>query len=434
MINPLATELNELFASASPHVLEMLSTMGKALFFPKGILTQTAEANTSATCYNATVGMARQLDQVMHLPSVMNQINGLEPNQALSYAPSPGDPQLRLEWQKSLLEKNPSLAGKIISKPLVTCGITHGLSLIADMFVEKNDAVLLPDMSWGNYNMIFGVRREACMKRYQLFSSEGKFDNHSFGLHCQRLASTGKIVVILNFPNNPTGYTVSESEAEKIIQTLTSVAESGCNTIVVCDDAYFGLFYGDNVMRESIFARLVSCHPRLLAVKLDGATKEDFVWGLRVGFLTFAIAEGSQIVYEALEKKTGGCIRSTVSNVSRLSQSILLTAMRSSAYCGEKRQNSAILQQRFEKTKTVLAQRKFATAWSPYPFNSGYFLCLQLIGLDAETYRCRLLETQGIGVIATSNTDIRVTFASLEIGDIEDCFQRMLICAQEMQG
>ena len=29
------------------------------------------------------------------------------------------------------------------------------------MFVERDDVVLLPDMYWGNYNMIFGVRRGA---------------------------------------------------------------------------------------------------------------------------------------------------------------------------------------------------------------------------------------------------------------------------------
>ena len=32
---------------------------------------------------------------------------------------------------------------------------------------------------------------------------------------------------------------------------------------------------------------LVDLHPNVLGIKLDGATKEDYVWGFRVGFITF---------------------------------------------------------------------------------------------------------------------------------------------------
>ena len=53
------------------------------------------------------------------------------------------------------------------------------------------------------------------------------------------------------------------------------------------DDAYFGLFYEETALKESIFTRLMDRHSNLLAVKLDGATKENFVWGLRVGFVTY---------------------------------------------------------------------------------------------------------------------------------------------------
>ena len=68
---------------------------------------------------------------------------------------------------------------------------------------------------------------------------------------------------------------------------LREAAEDGRNLIVVTDDAYFGLFYGEDVAQESLFARLAGCHERLLAVKVDGPTKEEFVWGFRTGMLTF---------------------------------------------------------------------------------------------------------------------------------------------------
>ena len=65
------------------------------------------------------------------------------------------------------------------------------------------------------------------------------------------------------------------------------MAEAGCNVVAIADDAYFGLFYEDS-LKESLFGKLANLHPRILAIKLDGATKEEFVWGFRTGFITFA--------------------------------------------------------------------------------------------------------------------------------------------------
>ena len=113
--------------------------------------------------------------------------------------------------------------------------------------------------------------------------------------------------------------------------------------MAVCDDAYFGLFFDDEVMKESLFTRLADAHPRILAIKLDGASKEDFAWGLRLAFMTYGIA-GGQGAYEALEKKTGGCIRGTISNSPNVSQELLLRAMSDPDYGAQKAEKFAVLQ------------------------------------------------------------------------------------------
>lgn len=177
-----------------------------------------------------------------------------------------------------------------------------------------------------------------------------------------------------------------------------------------------------------MFARLAGAHPRLLPVKLDGATKEDFAWGLRTAFLTFA-APGGAPVHDALVRKAAGCIRGTVSNCARPSQAALLRAMNDPAYAAEKRARFEVLRGRAAKVKEALQDPRYASVWTPYPFNSGYFMCLRLHGLDAEAYRLRLLEQQGIGIIATSPADIRVAFSCIEEEDIRDLFERMYDCA-----
>jgi aspartate/methionine/tyrosine aminotransferase len=431
MTTALANELNRAIQKDAPDVFQMLSGLGRELYFPKGILTQSAEAKQKAGRYNATIGIAKENGVAMHLPCVMRQLGSLPPDEALPYAPSPGLPALRAKWRDHVLAANPSLAGQPISLPVVTCGVTHGLSLVADLFADAGDTVLIPDQVWGNYNMVFRVRRDARMVKYPFFAPSGGLDTRGFASVVEAESARGKLVVLLNFPNNPTGYSPTEAEALALCDTLIAAANRGCRLVVVCDDAYFGLYYAPEVMRESLFARLAGKHPRLLPIKLDGATKEVFVWGLRVAFITFA-APGGAPVHEAIEKKVAGCIRGTISNVSQASQSILVRAMNDPAYAQEKQARFEVLRARAARVKQVLADDRYASAWTPYPFNSGYFMCLRLRDLNAEAYRLRLLDRCGIGVIATAPTDIRVAFSCIEEKDVADLFERMFQCAREM--
>jgi len=430
-MNPLAAELNQIIGQHAPAVMRVLSDLGKELYFPKGILTQTAEAKQKATRYDATIGEARELRHAMGLSAIMRHFSDLSPDQVLPYAPSAGRADLRAAWREEIKEKNPSLGDTPISLPVVTSGITHGLSTVADMFVGAGDLVLLPDQLWGNYLLIFAVKRGARVGRYPLLDLDNGFDIEGFRRVLAENAGLGKVLVLFNFPNNPTGYSVTPAEADAIRDTLVEVAEGGCDVVAVCDDAYFGLFYDEEVMKESLFTRLAAAHPNILAIKLDGASKEDFAWGLRVAFITYGIAGGTQ-VYEALEKKTGGCIRGTISNSPNVSQELVLRAMADPDYRAQKAEKFAVLQRRAAKVREVLAEPRFAAAWRLYPFNAGYFLCLRLNQLNAEAYRVRLLNQYGVGVISTSDTDIRVALSCVDEADIGDLFDIMLACALEM--
>lgn len=432
VLNPLAQALNQTIEEHAPAVMRMLSRLGKQLYFPKGILTQTAEAKEKATRFDATIGEARELRRSMGLSSITRHFADLNPDDALPYASSYGRADLRSAWLAEVREKNPSLRDIPVSLPVVTAGITHGLSTVADLFVDEGDVLLLPDQLWGNYRMIFGVKRGARVETYPLLDLEDGFAVEGLRAALRAHVGAEKLLVLFNFPNNPTGYSVTVAEAESIRTLLVDTAEGGCDVVAICDDAYFGLFYDDHVLKESLFTRLASAHPRLLAIKLDGASKEDYAWGLRVAFMTYAIAGGAG-AYEALEKKTGGCIRGTISNAPNLSQALVLRAMSDSGYRAQKAEKFAVLAGRATKVRELLAQPRFAQAWKLYPFNSGYFFTVRLEGLDAEQYRVKLLDDYQVGVIATSDTDIRVALSCVDEGELEDLLEAMLACALEMK-
>ena len=436
-MNPIAIDLNQTIENGNPRLLEMLSAVGRQLFFPKGILTQSAEAKEKAHRYNATAGIAKEKGRTMGLNSVMNLIQGLTPDESLTYAPSFGIPQLRKLWQDSLKEKNPSLRDQAISLPVVSCGITHGISVFADLWVDPADAVILPEPMWGNYNMIFGVRKGAAIAQYPVFTDDGRFNLDAFAACLRKEAARHeKVVVMLNFPHNPSGYTVTRSEADEIARILNEIADGGTNVIAATDDSYFGLFYEEDTLKESMFALLCGIHPRLLAVKLDGCTKENFAWGLRVGFITYGaqMPTGAAAVYDALEKKTAGCVRGSVSNASHLSQSILLKSMTSRNYGAEKAEKFQILKNRALRIKQILSDPKFTDAWQPYPFNSGYFMCVKLKTVDAEQLRRHLLDRYGVGLISIGQRNLRVAFSCVEEEDLPELFDTMYQGVTDLGG
>lgn len=420
-MKPIAEQLNNVLKSENQHVLDMLSQLGKELFYPKGILSQSAEARQSAHKFNATIGMATENGEMMHLDLIQKTLSDYEPKDLYPYAPPAGKPELRSEWRKKIIRDNPSLRDKTFGTPIVTNALTHGMSIAADLFVDHQDPVIVPDKYWGNYNFIFELRRGGRLNTFPLFNDQETFNVEGLREAVFAQKDHGKAVVVLNFPNNPTGYTPHEEEAEKIVSVLLEAAEAGMNIVAVTDDAYFKLFFEDSI-KESLFSRLANLHPRILAVKVDGATKEEFVWGFRVGFITFAST--SSKVVDALEQKATGLIRGTISSASHPSQTFVLKALQSPEFAEQQDEKCNIMKKRANKVKDVLNNNeKYRQLWSYYPFNSGYFMCLKLKEVNAEEARKHLLDKYGVGVVAINATDLRVAFSCVEEEDIEELFE-----------
>jgi aspartate/methionine/tyrosine aminotransferase len=436
-LNPLARALEERLEAAAPEVLALLSQLGRRLFFPRGILTQTAEARQRAKRFNATIGIATQGGKPMFLPSVQRHLLGIEPADAVDYAPPAGRQSLRERWREKLLAENPSLAGKRLSLPITTAGITHGLSLVGDLFVDPGDVVVLPDKFWDNYALTFEVRLGARLETFPFYAGGG-FDVEGFARALEEQGRRReKLVALLNFPNNPTGYMPTAAEGQALALALVRQAQRGTRLVAVFDDAYTGLFYhlGGPSMTESPFGAAVNRHPNLLAVRLDGATKELFAWGLRCGFLTFGPgrAETADVVAEVLETKVRGAIRSSISNVSQLSQSLVESALGSPSLEAERKEKLELLRERAERTHRAAARPRFRESFEPYPFNSGYFMCVRVQGLQAEPVRRQLLE-RGIGLIAAGGSDLRIAFSCLEQDEIEPLFEAIHEVVQELRA
>jgi len=424
IFNPQAEELNTIIKACSPTVYELLSGRGKAIYFPsKGILAQGMAARDKKI--NATIGTAYEDDGKPMVLTSMSSLIEIDTKDVFPYAPSDGLKPLRNKWQELIRIKNPSLGTQEISLPVVTCGVTNGLSITGYMFTDEGDDIIVADLYWENYDLVYTNAYGAELKFFNFFKNKS-FDIDSFR-KTVNTSPKGKKIVLLNFPNNPSGYTPTIEAGKEIINVLKEAAEDGNKLIVILDDSYFGLVFEDSMFTESLFAQLASSHDNLLAIKVDGITKEEYAWGLRVGFITYGIKNGIMELYNALEGKTAGAIRGNISNSCHPSQSLFLNALKSDTYNQEKEKNKEKIRERYLKVKDVLqTHEEYKEYFEELPFNSGYFMCVRLKNLNPEIVWQLLLDKYDTGLICYGDKGLfRIAFASTPTEKIEKLFNNI---------
>ncbi|MFA6689729.1 MAG: aminotransferase class I/II-fold pyridoxal phosphate-dependent enzyme, partial [Sphaerochaetaceae bacterium] len=211
---------------------------------------------------------------------------------------------------------------------------------------------------------------------------------------------------------------------------LIQKADDGKKLLVFTDDAYFGLFFEPDVCTHSLFSKLCNAHENILAVKGDAATKEEMVWGFRIGFITYGSKNLTEDQYAALEKKTMGAIRGVVSSCDKPGQSILLRAMQDGSYHADKAKGIATIGKRYAALKQELAKHAGDTALMPLPFNSGYFMSF-VCSVDAEELRLRLLDKYQTGTISIQGKYLRLAFSSIDLENIPALIDTVYKAAHE---
>jgi aspartate/methionine/tyrosine aminotransferase len=329
-------------------------------------------------------------------------IQGLSLESTFLYPPQGGHLALREAWRTRVAPRSSGPVGL----PIVTAGITHGLSAVADLFAGPHADVVLPNPMWGNYPHLFWTRRGAHPVEVALSTPTG--------LDIQALqdclsARTRPTLLVLNFPSNPGGWMPTADEADGI---RAAIEAAPVPVVVLCDDAYQDMVWEPDALRGSLFHRLSDLSPdKALVVKVDGATKELFFFGGRVAFVTFA-AEGQ--LGDALTEKVKAILRATTSATVALSQTLVLEALRSPTLDAEVASLMTMLEARYRRLKNGLMEAGLET----WPYNSAFF-ALVGVGRDPEQVRQELL-AESVGVIAIPTAGaVRVSYASVAEDDID---------------
>lgn len=403
-----AEELNATLRHLHPAAAHNLSTVGASLFYPLGIPAQSAEARGCAI--DATIGQVTDgHGHAMALPAVAQAIADLEVSQATLYAPQGGRLDLRRAWQAHIQADAPSGPGPL-TLPVATSGLTHGLCLVAALFARPGGTLLLPDPCWGNYVATFQRLFGASPRTWRLLRDRPE-PGRALDLDAFRAALAGLTepsTLLLNFPSNPLGYSPTADEASALVR---AIEDSPVPLVVVCDDAYQGMVWEPDARGASLFHDLARLDPaQVLAVKIDGATKELFYFGGRVGFISFG-AEGEAAA--VLEDKARAAARATISSACATSQAVLAQALTAPDLAAQQQVVRDRLAGRYRTLKAELNQAGVRSL----PFNGGMFAMVPVSG-DPEALRKQLL-VESVGVVSLPESgSLRLSYGSVARAEI----------------
>ena len=248
--------------------------------------------------------------------------------------------------------------------------------------------------------------------------------------------------MLLNFPNNPTGYMPTPAEGEAIVDALAragaSAARSSWSSL---DDAYFGLFYHLGAPLDDGVALRAAREPPSEPARGEARRRDQ--GALRLGPALRLHHLRPRRRAETAPRRCARCstrrraARSAarISNSPQLSQTLVEKALATPSIArraqGEAPRCCARAPRRSTRSRT---RPRFRESWDVYPFNSGYFMCVKVKGVDAEKLRVHLLDAvRHRPDLRRARRDIRVAFSCLELDQIEPLFEALHKAIQELR-
>ncbi|MEW6776100.1 MAG: pyridoxal phosphate-dependent aminotransferase [Bdellovibrionota bacterium] len=189
---------------------------------------------------------------------------------------------------------------------LVSCGGKHTLYNLFLAMLDKGDEVIIPAPYWVSYPEMVGMA-DATPVCVETKEEDG------FALTPQALEKVltpRTRMVVLNYPSNPTGATMSEAQ----IRAVAKVLEKHPDVWVISDDIYLRLLY-EGAKFFSIATISQQWKERTIIV--NGASKAYSMTGWRIGW-----AAGNKDVIAAMEKLQS----QSTSNPSSIAQAAALAA------------------------------------------------------------------------------------------------------------
>lgn len=298
---------------------------------------------------------------------------------------------------------------------IVTVGASEGIDLALRTLVSAGDEVLVPDPSYVSYMpnvaIVGGAVRPIALKRENGFKLTAE--------DVERAATEKSKIIIMPYPNNPTGAALEKQELEKICAVIKRK-----NLFVIADEIYAELTYG---RRHIAVASIDGMKER--TVTLNGFSKAFAMTGWRIGWLCAPkpVADAALKVHQY-----------TIMCAPTASQEAAYAALKD----GRETEYEQVESMRAEYDR----RRRFTVGMlcdmgleCVTPCGAFYaFPNVEKFAADGEEFAEKLLKSQKVAVVpgsafgACGKKHVRCTYAS-SIKALDTAFERMRTFVKELK-
>lgn len=288
------------------------------------------------------------------------------------YTSNAGLKELRCEIA-NYLERRFNLKYDGMSQITVTVGGSEAIDLFFRSVIEPGDEVLIPEPSFVCYRPLAQLAGGVPV------SIVTKAENN-FRLTAEELknAITPKTkVLVLPFPNNPTGAVMRKEHLEELADVLR-----GTNILVLSDEIYAELTYGGE--RHISFASIPDMYERTVIV--SGFSKAYAMTGWRLGYVC---------AHPELIKAMTKVHQYAIMSAPTLAQFAAVEAMKN----GD--EDIAMMREEYDRRRRIIVKGFCDMGLECFePEGAFYaFPCIKSTGMDSNTFCERLLYDKKVAVV-----------------------------------
>lgn len=233
---------------------------------------------------NSTLGALMDDDgKLIAFDSVFGVLKDMPNEQIAAYAPIAGMPTyLEAVEETFFAGYKPDAHIRVVATP----GGTGALKVAMWNYTEKGDEILTSDWFWSPYSTITEEAGRT-ISTFQLFTDEGNFNVVDFKKRFKEILNKqDQLMAIINTPaQNPTGYSVSDSEWDEILEFLKEEAKNPDKKIILLVDTAYIDFAGEGDEKRAFFTKFSNLPDNIFVMAAFSTSKGYTMYGLRLGAL-----------------------------------------------------------------------------------------------------------------------------------------------------
>ncbi len=383
------------------------------------------QQNGNENVIDATIGSLYGEDEkLVALDEVFNHYDAIDHRTKAAYAASfTGNPDYReAVWNWVIQKEKIHLPHSVIATP----GGSGAVCISIETFLDANETLIIPSIAWGNYALM-ASNNNIQVKKYEMFDGD-QFNFKSFEETVLEVSKQQeRICIIINDPcHNPTGYSMTDDEWNKVISFLNEVSKT--NSIILINDiAYIDYSYHLSDSRKYI-NHFSNISDNVMIIVAFSCSKALTSYGLRCGGAV-VIAQSEESVREVeiyMEKKA----RATWSNIpnAAMSNFVWITSEGKEAFLKEKQKYIDLMQER----SSIFLKEAKEVSLDCYPYKEGFFITLKVENNSLRDQYHQAFMKAHIYTVAV-NQGIRVAICSLPLPKVYGLAKKMKKIEENIQ-